>query len=177
MKVVIAGSRSITDYPLVRYAIETGPLKGRITEVVCGMASGVDTLGARWAWWHGVPIKEFPAEWAMGREAGFRRNRQMADYADAAIIVWDGRSRGSGNMIDMMNEAGKPYYLVKVSPPRYVFTWFDGHGAGHTTAMPIEHIDLWLTSNPEHESRVKGSVPRGIEESPDDRPGFYPKET
>lgn len=177
MKVIVAGSRGITDYGLVRYAIETGPLKGRIEEVVCGMAVGVDTLGARWAWWHGVPIKEFPANWTMGREAGFRRNRQMAEYADSAIIVWNGRSRGAGNMIDVMNEMGKPYCLVKVLPPSCGFTWFDGHGAGHATVMPIEHIELWLTSNPESDTRVRRGVPPRIDETADDGSRLYPKET
>ena len=35
----------------------------------------------------------------------------MAEYADAAIVVWDGESRGSRNMIDEMIKAKKPYYI------------------------------------------------------------------
>lgn len=178
MKVIIAGSRGITDYQLVRFIIETSPLKDRITEVVCGMAAGVDSLGARWAWWNGVPIKEFPAEWATGRAAGFRRNRQMAEYADAAIIVWDGRSKGAGNMIDIMNEVGKPYYLASLKMMGQCgTTWFDGKGGGTGSLLPMERVELWLTSNPEGDTRVRRGVPTGVDETPDDGTSLYPKET
>lgn len=36
------------------------------------------------------------------------RNAEMADYCDAAIILWDGESRGTVDMIDKMRRLGKP---------------------------------------------------------------------
>lgn len=36
----------------------------------------------------------------------------MAEYADAAIVFWDGKSRGAKNMIDEMKKLGKPVKLV-----------------------------------------------------------------
>ena len=47
MKVIIAGSRDITDYSLVCRAISES--KFDITEVISGTARGVDTLGEKWA--------------------------------------------------------------------------------------------------------------------------------
>jgi len=35
-----------------------------------------------------------------GNAAGPIRNKQMAEYADALVAVWDGKSRGTKNMID-----------------------------------------------------------------------------
>jgi hypothetical protein len=54
-------------------------------------------------------VKEFPANWVEhGRAAGPIRNGQMADYADALIAVWDGKSKGTGNMINQARENRLP---------------------------------------------------------------------
>lgn len=34
-------------------------------------------------------------DWSLGKGAGHKRNTQMAEYADGAIIFWDGKSKGS----------------------------------------------------------------------------------
>ena len=99
MKVVIAGSRTITDYEILLDAMSQ--VDWVITEVVSGLATGVDTLGMRWAKEKNIPVKEFRAEWELhGKAAGPIRNSQMAKYADAVIVIWDGESRGSKNMIE-----------------------------------------------------------------------------
>lgn len=106
MKVVIAGSRVITDYTALQYAIAQNDFS--ITEVVSGCARGVDKLGERWAIEHSIQIHKFPADWGrFGRAAGKYRNADMADYADAAIILWDGESKGTLDMIDKMRRARK----------------------------------------------------------------------
>jgi len=70
-------------------------------------------LGERWARTNGIKIKEMPANWnAHGKAAGPIRNREMATYADAAIIIWDGTSNGSRNMINEMIRKNKPYYIA-----------------------------------------------------------------
>lgn len=97
MKVIIAGSRTIRDYREVTKAIEQSGFE--ITEVVSGGAMGVDLLGERWARRNGIPVKCFVADWyEYGKSAGPIRNTEMALYADALILVWDGESRGSANM-------------------------------------------------------------------------------
>ena len=60
MKTIIAGSRDLTDYNLVKLAVEESGFE--IAEVVSGGARGVDRLGERWAKEHGVPIKRFIPE-------------------------------------------------------------------------------------------------------------------
>ena len=66
-------------------------------------------MGELWAGDNGIPVKQFRPDWGrFGRAAGIYRNAEMADYADGAIILWDGESRGTLDMIDKMRRAGKP---------------------------------------------------------------------
>jgi hypothetical protein len=105
MKVIIAGSRTITDYALVEQAVAESGFP--ITEVVSGRARGVDALGEQWAVRHHVPIRYFPADWAKhDKGAGPIRNQEMAHYADALILVWDGQSRGSAHMKSVAERRG-----------------------------------------------------------------------
>jgi hypothetical protein len=110
MKVIIAGGRDITDMDLVLAAVRESGFG--ISEVVSGNAWGVDRLGEEYAKASNLRLKVFPADWVtFGRSAGPRRNKQMADYADALIAVWDGKSRGTKNMIETMERLGKPVYV------------------------------------------------------------------
>ena len=48
---------------------------------------------------------EFPADWERhGKAAGYIRNREMAQNADALVAFWDGESRGTKSMIDLAKE-------------------------------------------------------------------------
>jgi len=112
MKVIIAGSRSIEDWTIVATAIRNSPFK--ITEVVSGGARGVDNLAESLADLHGMPVKLFPADWNKhGKAAGPIRNKQMAEYADCLIAIWDGESKGTSNMIQEMQKLNKPVHIVK----------------------------------------------------------------
>ena len=113
MKVIIAGSRTITDARLVEDAIRLSGF--HITEVVCGCADGVDKLGEAWAIYNQIPVARFPADWnTHGKAAGPIRNEQMAKAADALICVWDGVSRGSRNMIRTAIKAVLPVFETVV---------------------------------------------------------------
>ena len=98
MKVIIAGSRDYHDYDTL---LETITESGfTITEVVSGMASGVDQLAIRYAKENNLPLQEFHADWKKhGKSAGPIRNRLMADNADALIAIHTNNSRGTRNMI------------------------------------------------------------------------------
>jgi len=109
VKVIIAGSRHITEYAAVVEAVKRSGFE--ITEVVSGTCRGVDKLGERWAEENGVPIKRFPADWDHDYDnlAGFARNGEMASYADALLLVWDGRSPGSKNVLLHIKHLKKPH--------------------------------------------------------------------
>jgi hypothetical protein len=114
MRVIVAGSRSILDYALVKNAIESSGFK--ISRVVCGKAKGVDSLGERWAKENGVQVDYYPADWdAHGKKAGFLRNQQMAENAESLILVWDGKSLGSRLMLDLAVKKRLLIHEVRVS--------------------------------------------------------------
>ena len=50
-----------------------------------------------------IPIKKFPAEWDKhGKGAGFIRNKQMAEYADAVVLFPGGN--GTNNMYEQASK-------------------------------------------------------------------------
>jgi hypothetical protein len=112
MKVIIAGSRTITHYnDNFKKELKNRPFL--ITEVVSGTAKGVDTLGEMFAYEIEVPVKQFKPDWnTHGKKAGHLRNAEMAKYADALIAVWDGESKGTKNMIETMFKERKPVYVI-----------------------------------------------------------------
>ena len=102
MKVIIAGSRLFKDYELLRQKCDQALLNKLDVEIVSGGCEGADKLGERYAVERGCSIKEMPADWKKhGKSAGPIRNEQMAKYADALIAFWDGKSKGTKNMIDL----------------------------------------------------------------------------
>jgi len=129
MKVIVAGSRHISDYQLVSAVISNTISKYNIpiTELISGCARGVDALGEQWAQENNIPINPFPAQWddlsapnalirtnQYGKEynarAGFDRNRDMAEHGDVLILIWDGKSRGSAGMRKISLELGVKVY-------------------------------------------------------------------
>lgn len=115
-KVIIAGSRVITDYfEIVTALTLAGYTVSNLTEIVSGTARGVDQLGEMLANRNNIPVKKFPANWdKYGKSAGYRRNADMADYADSLVSIWDGQSKGTKHMIDLMNKKNKPVFIHEV---------------------------------------------------------------
>lgn len=107
-RVIIAGGREFADYQLLKEFADyiLSNIEADI-EIVSGGASGADRLGELYAEERGYQIRRFPADWKRyGYGAGPRRNREMAEYADALIAYWDGHSRGTRNMIELAKEYG-----------------------------------------------------------------------
>lgn len=116
MNVIIAGGRDITDYDLIERAVERSGFD--IEQVVSGGAKGVDTLAILYAQKHNKLLAVFMADWDRhGRKAGPIRNGQMAEYADALIAIWDGKSKGTKNMIDQATAKGMPVYVERTDQP------------------------------------------------------------
>jgi RES domain-containing protein len=113
MRTIIAGSRDIDDMKLLESAIAESKMD--ITIVVCGEARGVDWLGKEWAISRNIPVHSFPANWSLhGKSAGFIRNTEMAENADALIAVWDGESRGTKMMIDIAKKKGLKVFVKNI---------------------------------------------------------------
>ena len=77
------------------------------------MESGPPVFGYRWALERKIPVRVFTADWkGLGKPAGIIRDREMATYCDAAVLVWDGS--------DWMTEKLRCYFL-HLDPP---VKWF-----------------------------------------------------
>jgi len=105
-KVIIAGSRGFSNYKLLKEKCNEY-LREKRKEyniiIISGGARGADTLGEKYAQDEGFSLEVFPANWnKFGKSAGFRRNEQMGEVADALIAFWDGKSHGTKHMIEIM---------------------------------------------------------------------------
>ena len=116
MRVIIAGSRHITDPNVVTLAVEASGF--RVTSVVSGCAPGVDWLGEQYANGNDLPIDPQPAHWGHGKTydgaAGFKRNLRMTRVADALVAIWDGQSPGTRHMISVARTAGLKVYVERI---------------------------------------------------------------
>ena len=116
-KIIIAGGRDFNDYTLLtKVCNEAIPrMAGDNTPVIIsGGAAGADSLGEQYAQENGIAIERHPADWTKhGKAAGPIRNAEMAACADFLIAFWDGKSRGTQNM--MMNAVKKDIPCIVVT--------------------------------------------------------------
>lgn len=142
MRVVIAGSRTFHNYPLLKNIVQGSGFE--ITEVVNGGAKGADYCGVLYGTEYNIPIMTFQADWdKYNKAAGVIRNSEMADYADVAIIVMLVYSKGAMNMLFNMRKRNKRYYFVTVKP--------DENG--------IEHISTIIMDRITEEDHKNGNLP------------------
>ena len=122
IRLIIAGTRDFTCYNIAKSETASfvqelkGAEQGCAVTIVSGGARGADLLGERFAKEYGFKMMRFPADWkAYGKQAGPVRNRQMLNYAKeeqgALLAFWDGKSRGTKNMINIAKDAG---IIVKI---------------------------------------------------------------
>jgi hypothetical protein len=117
-KVIVAGGRDFSDYSLLKqtlnFYLHQKIKDGYLIEIVSGVAKGADLLGERYANEYGYPIKRFPANWDKHKLlAGPIRNNDMGNYGDVLVAYWDGKSRGTANMIETAKSKGLKYRIVR----------------------------------------------------------------
>lgn len=106
MKVIIAGSRAFNDYELLKKVCDKELGNYTDIEIVSGTANGADLLGEKYAEERNYPVKKFPADWSLGKQAGYLRNYDMVQYSEMLICFWDGKSNGSKSVIRMAKKRG-----------------------------------------------------------------------
>lgn len=114
MRCIIAGGRDFDNYDLLQEKCDLIFANKKPDEIVSGCAKGADALGILYANSKNIFCKRFPALWlTYGNAAGPIRNRQMAEYATHLIAFWDGKSRGTKNMIDVAKEFNLPTRIIR----------------------------------------------------------------
>lgn len=115
---IIAGSRHFSDYALLVKKCDALLVNQSPSEiiVISGTARGADTLGERYAKERGFAVERFPADWdKFGKRAGFLRNSQMADVADACICFMYPNSRGTKMMSEICAKRSIPCRVIHLT--------------------------------------------------------------
>ena len=116
MKVIVAGTRTIVDFELLKQAIQESGFE--LSQIISGGARGADALGERYAQENNVPCRVMSANWDQyGKAAGYIRNEDMAKVADALIVLWDGKSKGTRNMISIAQRYNLKVFVKRTDEP------------------------------------------------------------
>ena len=121
-RIIVCGSRDFNDkktvFDMLDVLRETFRECPTDDEIVTGGARGADAFAADYAKERGLELTVFPANWKRyGRAAGPIRNREMLDYAmqtikPLVIAFWDGRSRGTAQMLELAKQNGLSHMTV-----------------------------------------------------------------
>ena len=122
LRVVIAGGREFNDFErLCKFCdniLRSYEEHFDQITIVSGNAIGTDRMGEEYSRLRGYNLMVFLADWfKFGKRAGIIRNAQMAEYAisDGAegilIAFWNGKSRGTKNMIEVAETRGMDRYI------------------------------------------------------------------
>ena len=117
-RIVIAGTRDFSNYDVERVFIDACVAEFINDNVIIlsGCCKGADKLGETYAEEHGLDIESYPAQWKQyGKRAGVVRNRKMVEAADFIICFWDGKSKGTKNMIECAKRLNKPIKIMMIS--------------------------------------------------------------
>ena len=119
IRLVIAGSRTFSDYPLLAQHADAicfecvEDIPESIT-IISGGARGADALGEQYARLCNLPCERYPAEWdKYGKSAGYIRNEQMAKICTHILCFWDGQSRGTSHMISLAARYQRTLKIVR----------------------------------------------------------------
>ena len=88
MKLLVAGSRGITDFDLSKH-IDAG-----VDVILSGGAKGIDFLAEEFADRHRLSkIILRPRYDLYGKAAPLKRNEELVEMADGVLVIWDGASK------------------------------------------------------------------------------------
>ena len=109
MKLAIIGSRSIQEINIEKY------LPSGVTEIVSGGARGVDKEAKKFALEHNIKYTEFLPDYSKyNKAAPLKRNEEIANYSDIALIFWDGASKGTKFTIKCFKALNKNAIIVQI---------------------------------------------------------------
>lgn len=110
-RVLVTGSRTWDDEQGLRLeliAATTPHLPGAV--IVHGACpTGADAMADLWASDMAVDVERHPADWSLGKSAGFRRNAEMVQAgADLCLAFIKDGSRGATHCADLAEKADIP---------------------------------------------------------------------
>jgi len=116
---LVVGSRSFTDYDLLRRKLDFFLQNQQKVVIVSGGATGADSLAERYAEEKGYPLMVFKADWSLGKGAGYIRNEKMHRFIAGfpkrgCAAFWDGQSKGTKQSFGLAERYKNPLKVVMV---------------------------------------------------------------
>lgn len=103
LTVLVCGGREYVDLDHVYRVLD----EVRPTRVVCGGATGADSLAESWADDRGVDKAVYPADWEKyGRRAGVIRNAEMLIREEVDLVVAFPGGKGTSDMVSRAVKRG-----------------------------------------------------------------------
>jgi len=111
-KLAVVGSRTFDQEERVKKELKYVVDNTLIDTIVSGGAKGVDTFAEIWADENGLKKIIYPAQWdKFGRSAGYRRNVDIVENADAILVFWKEGSAGTKHTIEIAKKEDKPLFV------------------------------------------------------------------
>ncbi len=83
-----------------------------VEEIVTGGARGVDESAITYANTNNIQLTVFAPDYKRYKKgAPFKRNQQIAEYADMCLAFWDGKSKGTKYTISYFKKLDKPVII------------------------------------------------------------------
>ena len=117
--VLVVGSRTFTDYELMKSKLDKLLVNHSDIVVVSGGAKGADKLAEQYAKEKGYALKVFTAEWSkFGNSAGYKRNEDMHQYISqftnrGVVAFWDNKSKGTAHSFELSKKYNNPLRVIK----------------------------------------------------------------
>lgn len=109
MKLLIAGSRSVTKFDLFPYIPKDTDL------IISGGAKGIDELAELYADRHRISKLILRPNYNLySKAAPLKRNEEMIDIAEKILIVWDGKSKGTEYTIQYAKKMNKDLEIIMI---------------------------------------------------------------
>lgn len=120
IKLGVCGSRGFSDTERLFKILDLNAHKIKLI-VSGGCKNSADEIAHEWCKLRGCPILIFYPKWydEQGnflKGGGFARNRKIVEQSDKILAVWDEKSRGTENTIQIAGQLGKPVKIITFKP-------------------------------------------------------------
>lgn len=85
-----------------------------ISYIVSGGVKGTDTLAENFAKAHNIQTIVYKPQWKKyGKRAGILRNQDIVAESDVVVVFWDGSSKGTKSIIEIVKKLNKQIFIQK----------------------------------------------------------------